>query len=63
MDHDDMILAEIRALRDELREYVRITHENANDIKWMKGSIRIGGALIAAAVSTVVSFVLKYVIK
>ena len=63
MDRDDQILIELRELRAELREYARQTTENSNDIKWMKGSARIGAALVAAAVSGIVSFVLKYLIK
>ena len=63
MDRDEMILSELRALREELREYANMTTVNANDIKWMKGSIRIGGALVAAIVSAVVSFGLRYIVK
>ena len=63
MDRDELILTEIRELRAELREYMAITVRNENDLKWAKGSMKIGATLIAAAVSAVVSFAIKYLLK
>lgn len=63
MDRDELILNELRELRNELREYVRITTQNENDIRWLKGSARIGVTLVAAAVSAAISFVFRWFVK
>jgi hypothetical protein len=63
MQSDDLILNELRQLRDELREYAQITTRNENDIRWLKGSAKLGVTLIAAGVSALVTFILKMFIK
>jgi hypothetical protein len=56
----DVILAEIRELRKELREFATMSIQSQNDIKWIKGS---GTALLMATsgvIAAIMSFVLKF---
>ena len=63
MDRDELILSEIRELRTEMREYMQMTVRNETDIKWAKGSMKIGATLIAAAVSAAVSILIRIFVK
>ena len=63
MDTNEIILNEIRELRTELRDYARVTTQNENDIRWLKGSAKIGATLVAAAVSAIISITAKWFIK
>lgn len=63
MDKDDIILSELRALREELQSYTKLTIENQMDIRWMKGSAKVVTTVIAAVVSGAVSFLLHLLNK